>query len=133
MSAMVYQQSIWFDRHVLNMEVTEPGFQVIQFSNKGVVIVNNSCSGLKQILQFVILFLVFPGPWIRKLWFIPVGILIIHLINIFRIVGLSVITVEAPQYWQFSHDYIFRPIFYLGIFLLWIWWVEKLAPVKEKQ
>lgn len=133
MSSMVFYQSVWVDRHVLGMEVTEPGLQKMQFINGGSIIINNSCSGLKQILQFVILFLVFPGPRIRKLWFIPMGIVVVHLTNIFRIVGLSVITVEAPQHWHFSHDYIFRPIFYLVIFLLWVWWIEKLAPMRNKQ
>jgi hypothetical protein len=31
-----------------------------------------------------------------------------------------------PQHWDFSHDYLFRPFFYLVIFLLWVWWVEKI-------
>ncbi len=53
------------------------------------------------------------------------GIVIVHLTNLFRITGLAVITVTIPQYWEFAHDYLFRPFFYVVIFFLWVWWVEK--------
>jgi exosortase/archaeosortase family protein len=83
-------------------------------------------------IQFVLLFLIFPGPWRKKLWFIPLGLLIVHLTNLFRIAGLSVVTVTVPEYWDFSHDYLFRPFFYVVIFLLWVWWVEKLSVTNAK-
>jgi len=50
---------------------------------------------------------------------------IIHLVNVFRISGLSILLLYFPKHWQFTHDYIFRPFFYVVMFLLWVWWVEK--------
>ena len=124
----VFRQSIWFVQHVLSIELS-----VVQdnnsmyFSNESFMYINKSCSGLKQIMQFVILMMVFPGPWKRKLWFIPLGILIVHLTNLFRIIGLSVVLENVPDYWKFSHDYIFRPFFYVVIFFMWVWWVDKIS------
>lgn len=75
----------------------------------------------------------FPGPWKHKLWFIPLGLIIIHLVNVFRISGLAYYLKYTPpqEYWEFSHDYIYRPFFYVVMFALWIWWVEKILPKKK--
>jgi len=68
--------------------------------------------------------LLYPGPWKHKLWFIPVGVFIVHLTNLFRIIGLSVVLINYSDYWKFSHDNLFRPFFYVVIFIMWVIWVE---------
>ncbi len=93
--------------------------------NSGFVYVNHSCSGLKQFYQWFFLMLLYPGPWKHKLWFFPMGILIVHLVNVFRIVGMVFVTMYLPQYWDFIHDWVMRPFFYVVMFLLWVWWNEK--------
>ncbi|MBN2173598.1 MAG: exosortase/archaeosortase family protein [Bacteroidales bacterium] len=93
--------------------------------NNGIVYVNSSCSGLKQFYQWVFLMLLFPGPWKHKAWFIPLGIVIIHIVNIFRIVGMTYVTINLPHQWDYIHDWIMRPFFYIVMFLLWVWWNEK--------
>jgi exosortase/archaeosortase family protein len=130
---IVFRQSTWFIRNILPIPITTDEYRVIHFENGGYIGINESCSGLKPIIQFILLFLVFPGPWKKKLWFIPMGVVIVHLTNLFRIVGLSVVTVTIPEYWKFSHDYVFRPFFYVVIFLLWVWWVEYLTPRPSPQ
>jgi exosortase/archaeosortase family protein len=100
--------------------------------NNGYVYVNTSCSGLKQFYQWVFLILLFPGPWKHKLWFIPLGLIIIHIVNIFRIVGMTYVTINMPQHWDYIHDWVMRPFFYVVMFLLWVWWNEKFH-LKQKQ
>lgn len=134
MADVVYRQSAWFVHHVLPIEITTVDqINTMYFSNNGRIIVNRSCSGFKQVLQFALLILVFPGLWKRKLWFIPLGILVVHLTNLFRIIGLSVVIITLPQHWDFSHDYVFRPFFYVVIFMMWVWWVEKIGKPKTKK
>lgn len=93
--------------------------------NNGYVSVNPSCSGLKQFYQWFFLMILFPGPWKHKAWFIPAGIVIIHLVNVFRIVSMVFVTIHLVEYWDFIHDWILRPFFYVVMFLLWVWWNEK--------
>jgi exosortase/archaeosortase family protein len=93
--------------------------------NNGFVSVNHSCSGLKQFYQWIVLMLLYPGPWKHKTWFIPLGLLVIHCVNLFRIVGMTLVTIHLPQHWDFIHDYIMRPFFYIVMFALWVWWNEK--------
>jgi len=104
--------------------ILEPG-NTLRFSNNGYITVNESCSGLKQFYQIAVLFLLFPGPWMKKLWFIPLSFMIMHLTNILRIVFLGMVTLWLPDHWHFVHDWILRPFFYVVIFLLWVWWVER--------
>ena len=124
MAQIVFDQSCWFIDNVLKIPVTTRD-RTLYFSNNGFITINQSCSGLKPMLQFLLLMLFFPGPWKHKAWFLPMGIVIVHLTNLFRISGLAVVTITIPEYWDFAHDYIFRPFFYVVIFFLWVWWVER--------
>lgn len=123
MANLVFNQSAWIIDHILNIPTTIED-KTFYFQNNGFIIINHGCSGLKPILQFMLLMLIFPGPWKHKAWFIPMGIVIVHLTNLFRISGLAVVTITIPEYWDFAHDNLFRPFFYVVIFLLWVWWVE---------
>ena len=136
----VFTSSAWILEHILgwNYTIQEPNTFVFSYPVSGIIVtaseakqlhpaslsVIDSCSGLKQFFQILILFLLFPGPWIHKLWYIPVSILIMHGINIFRIVILSVILVHQHEYWDFAHMWILRPFFYVVIFTEWLVWVN---------
>lgn len=121
----VYDISLWFNRNILGYHITvEPG-NTMWFSNGGYITVNTSCSGLKQFYQVLVLFILFPGPLKHKLWFIPLGFVVMFLTNVFRIVMLSVILLWKPEHWDYSHDWILRPFFYVVLFGLWVWWVER--------
>lgn len=125
LSQRVFTESSWFIQTIFGMDITTVD-RTMYWPNNGYISINHGCSGLKQMIQFVLLMMIFPGPWKHKLWFIPLGVLIVHLTNLFRIIGLAVVLVNIPDYWKFSHDYLFRPFFYVIIFSLWVWWVEKL-------
>lgn len=127
LALQVYEISLWINRHILGFLITTEPVNTMWFSNGGYITVNESCSGLKQFYQVLVLFVLFPGPWKHKLWFIPLGFFIMFLTNVFRIVSLSVILLWQPEVWDFSHDWILRPFFYIVLFGLWVWWVEKFA------
>lgn len=125
LAAEVYQASFWVNAHIFQLEMKEEGLNVMRFANNQALLVAESCSGLKQFFQIAVLFLLYPGPWKHKAWFIPLGFLAIHLTNIVRVVGLSVWMAYDFPYWQFAHDWIMRPMYYVVIFALWYIWNEK--------
>lgn len=124
LSYQVFVQSVWIDTHIFGFNLYLDGM-TMRFPGHGYITINSSCSGFKQFMQFIILMVFFPGPWKHKLWFIPLGVFIVHLTNLFRIIGLSFVTVNMVEYWHFAHDNIFRPFFYVVMFAMWVWWVEK--------
>ncbi len=121
----VFLPAAWLVEHVLRYPI-ETAQNTLYFNNNGFVAVEGSCSGLKQFYQWVVLMILFPGSWKKKLWFIPLGLLVIHFVNILRIVILSVVVVHWPDYWDFIHLWVLRPFFYVVIFFLWVIWVEKI-------
>jgi len=122
----VYDISAFILRDILNVTLyTEPP---VLISKNGVrLILGESASGLKQICQFAILILLFRGSWKQKAWYIPAGIIILHLTNIFRIMCLVVIAMHWPQQIQYAHDNYLRILYYVVIFGLWLLWIEKIS------
>ncbi len=128
----VFLPAAWIVEHLLHYPIKGVD-NTIFLPNHAFVAVEGACSGLKQFYQWVILMILFPGPWKRKLWYIPLGLLVIHLDNIIRIVILSVVAVHWPTHWDFIHMWILRPFFYVVIFVLWVIWVEKVSPATGKK
>ncbi len=84
----------------------------------------NGCNGISAIGLFLGFILAFPGPWKNRLSFSVMGIGIIYIINMLRIVTLTITKVEWPAFFDFTHDYSTTTIFYISIFFLWMIWVN---------
>ena len=121
----VFIQSSWVDRHILNIPLRLSG-QTMYFDNGSWISINGSCAGDKQILQFMLLILIYPGVWKHKLWYVPLGMVIIHFTNILRIVLLSVVSNSKPEWWHLAHNTALRGMFYVVILALWIIWMERI-------
>ncbi|MFT4660852.1 MAG: exosortase family protein XrtF [Patiriisocius sp.] len=95
--------------------------------------IGDPCNGLNLFALFSIFIACYPGKWKNKLWFIPLGILSIHLINVIRIVALCIIVSIDYAYLDFQHDYTFTVIVYGFMFLLWIWWANRFSGMNRKE
>ncbi|MBI9035759.1 MAG: archaeosortase/exosortase family protein [Bacteroidales bacterium] len=125
LSQLVFHQSSFLIEHILPYPFHSQ--ELTMYINDGYISIRAGCSGLKQFLQAALLFLIFPGPWKHKLWFIPLSIILMHLVNLLRIFLLAIVVNYQPQQFGFYHDIVFRPLFYVVIFVLWVWWVERSA------
>ncbi|MDI1355048.1 MAG: archaeosortase/exosortase family protein [bacterium] len=101
--------------------------QVIGIDGSTGVWVGSNCNAISLFSLFVVFILAYPGPIKHKVWFIPLGIILIHIANIFRVVALAMIAFHAPSYLNFNHTYTFTFLVYLFIFGLWMLWVNKFA------
>lgn len=129
----VFDSSAWINKHLLGLDFNIHEPRMMLFPGHGYVEITAGCSGLKQFYQVFFLFLLYPGPWRHKLWYIPAVVVAMHLTNLFRIVSLSVIVIWKAEYWDFSHDWILRPLFYVVLFGLWVVWVEKFQMKKQRE
>lgn len=93
--------------------------------------VGDECNGFKLFSIFSIFIIAYPGKWKTKLWFIPLGIVLIHVANIIRVSSLLVIYDKYPTFLDFNHNYTFTIFVYSIIFILWIWWAKKNAHAKK--
>lgn len=134
-STLLFNQSCWVLEHIFNVDIITHN-HIIGVINKNdtysLVSVAPECTSLKQWLHWLFLMLIFPGPWKHKLWYIPLGLVIIEFINVVRVVGITLCLIPFPDHFDFFHDYIFKVLFYFFIFIMWVIWVEKFLHKKEK-
>ena len=93
--------------------------------------IGNPCDGIELFALFAGFIIAYPGPLKTKLWFIPLGIISIHIINQIRIIALVFITLLWPDYLDVNHTYTFTIIVYSFVFLLWMLWANKLSVKKS--
>ncbi len=132
MEDVVLRQSYWVITHIMQIP-TVLRDHTMWFPNKWGIVINEGCTGLKQIIQVLLLFLIYPGPFKHKAWFIPSAIILIHLTNITRITLLAIAMNFNLPHIQFIHTYPLRFLFYVVIFGLWVIWVEKITPKGRKK
>ena len=134
-STLLFNQSCWVLEHIFNVDIVTHN-HIIGVINKNdtysLISVAPECTSLKQWLHWLFLMLIFPGPWKHKLWYIPLGLVIIEFINVVRVVGITLCMIPFPNHFDFFHDYFFKVLFYFFIFIMWVIWVEKFLHKKEK-
>jgi len=111
------------------VHLTEPNR--IWFDSGFAVRIVWSCTPLKQSWIWLIIMLFARGSWLRKTWFIPLGWLVIHAFNILRISCINLLCEFHPDMFPLWHEYIFKYLFYGMMFLMWVWWVERLASLER--
>ena len=137
---MVYSQSCWVLEHIFRIDITTiSDMRSIGTPNSAggwaLVTIAPECASLKHWLHWLFLMFLFPGPWKHKVWYIPIGLVIIEWTNVVRICGVLMMQIPWPNSFHLAHDYIFKIFFYLVIFLMWMIWVEKFynPSIKAKQ
>lgn len=101
--------------------------QMIGVDGAHPVWIGGPCDGISVMAIFIIFIACFPANHRSKLWYIPTGIVIIHILNILRVCALAAISYYAPEYLDFNHNYTFTIIIYASIFGLWMFWIKKFA------
>lgn len=99
-------------------------FNVIRHDNGQAVRVVWSCTGFKQAYIFVCIIAFYEGPLLKKLWYIPAGLVVVYAFNIFRIAVISAITKLQPDWFYFLHEHLFKYMYYAVIFGMWVYWEE---------
>lgn len=136
---LVIRNSIVLSRSVLEFlgfdTYSEP--RIIGITGGGGVWIGDSCNGVTLMALFTGFVLVFPGSWIKRAWFIPIGNMFIHLLNIGRIISLTLLEYYAPEWLEFNHTYTFTFVMYALIFGGWMLWVmlnktEHVVPISAR-
>lgn len=137
---MLYSQACWVLDHVFHIDLTTiTSARLLATTNSeggwARVVIAPECASLKQWMHWIFLMVLFPGPWKHKLWYIPIGLVIIEWTNVIRICGILMMQIPWPNSFHIAHDYIFKVFFYFVIFLMWMLWVEKFynPTLKAKQ
>lgn len=90
------------------------------------------CLGFKQMSIYAGIILFYWGPFLKKLWYIPMGCCILTIYNVIRIATIVWLTDGHPERFDSLHDGILRYIYYTIVFLLWVVWDECIVKKNHK-
>ncbi|HSI91325.1 MAG TPA: archaeosortase/exosortase family protein [Adhaeribacter sp.] len=127
-------QEVYLSSEVLQLVGYNAGAQGDRLTINGypVVAVGNPCNAMVLFALFAGFIIAYPGPWKAKLYYIPVGIIAIYLLNVLRIVALALNSFHSRHTLEFNNKYTFAAVVYCCIFLFWMYWVKHYAkPVTE--
>lgn len=114
-----------FNTELLLEDSTIVATRITDYSQSHGTWIGEACNGLKLIGVFAIFIVCYGSNWKRKTLFILAGILVIHIANVIRVAGLTLIEATYPEYLDFNHNVTFQIIIYSVIFGLWWLWINK--------
>jgi exosortase family protein XrtF len=92
------------------------------------------CNGINIMILFVAFVFAFGSRYKNMLWFMPVGLLAIHLFNLLRLVSLAVMATLSHSVFHFFHKYAFTGVIYAFVLFLWYLWATRFGkPIKGEK
>lgn len=82
------------------------------------------CNSVSIIILFLSFIIAFSGSFVNTLLFGLFGSVLIYVVNILRIIALSILYYKYPEYQTILHDLLFPSIIYGLTFVLWVTWVK---------
>ena len=145
------QAAAWFIRLFPDMgDIMINGIRLHYPEGKSATAIVWGCTGVKQTLIFIGIMAFYKCfsltkkednsgyafqflPYWNKLWYIPLGCIILAVYNVIRIGSISMLIRYNPEKFDFYHDGIFRYIYYTIIFVLWVVWEEVYVQKRSKK
>jgi len=109
----------------------EPGFEddpdqpniILKNEGQSVLSVFEGCNGINVIIVFIAFLFAFGGPPRSLSFFLPTGVLIIHIFNLMRLMLLFYLALNNSRQFYYYHKYFFTATLYGVVFALWVIWV----------
>ena len=99
--------------------------KIITDSYGGGLILDRGCVGRTVLVVFSAFIIATPAEVKRKILYTLAGFVVIILLNIIRLIMLILVAQYHPDWFDFTHEYLFKYILYAGVFGLWVLWVRK--------
>ena len=103
----------------------------IMYHKQAVVSVYEGCNGINVSIIFLSFLLAFGPPRKSLFWFVPAGLILLHLSNLARIVFLFLVTLYQPRYSYITHKYFFTAAIYAVVFVMWLVWLRMERKLKS--
>ena len=95
----------------------------MKIAERNVLSIFEGCNGINVLIVFVSFLFAFGGPPKKLLLFLPLGLIVIHVVNLLRLSLLFYLALDNSRHFYYFHKYVFTSILYLVVFALWALWV----------
>jgi exosortase family protein XrtF len=90
------------------------------------------CNSISVIILFLSFIVAFSGDLKETVLFGLFGALLIYVVNILRIIALTILYHRFPEYQDILHNLLFPAIIYGLTFMLWVTWVKFFSHLNKK-
>ncbi|WP_282136526.1 exosortase family protein XrtF [Seonamhaeicola maritimus] len=111
--------------------LNEPSMKVI-LNGKYLARVIEGCNSLSVIILFTSFVIAFSGKIKTTVLYILSGGVMIYVVNLFRIVLLTIGLYHYPEYENILHTIVFPAIIYGMVLLLWVLWVNRFSKIAQQ-
>jgi len=87
--------------------------------------INHECTGVFVLLVYVMFVLAYPAPWSHRASGIAIGVGVLTAINLARLVVLTLIASNYPDWFAYFHEYFFQGLFIALLAFLASLWTEQ--------
>lgn len=101
---------------------------LLTIDNNYTVNIVEGCNSVSIIILFVAFVIAFAEKFKKTIIFLLACSVLIYIVNILRIVILTVALYKYPEYEDILHSVVFPGIIYSLVFVLWMIWVRMLKP-----
>jgi|TARA_B100001059_G_C17835013_1_gene587463 exosortase family protein XrtF len=108
----------------------EPSMKLI-LEGKYLARVIEGCNGMSIIILFVSFIVAFSGKIKTTVLYLLSGSVLLYVVNLLRIVILSIGLYHYPWRKEELHTVIFPAIIYGMVFLLWMFWVNRFSNINK--
>lgn len=116
-----------FDYSVVLSPYPDDPSVLVAVDHVPIVRIIEGCNAISVMILFAAFILAFSKGFIKTALFVILGVLLIHILNIARIVLLIIGIIKLPAYEHVLHGVVFPLVIYGTVFFLWIIWVTKFA------
>ncbi|OBX23933.1 MULTISPECIES: exosortase family protein XrtF [Bizionia] len=124
-------QTLGYEAHVLP-HPNEASMKLM-INEEYVARVIEGCNSVSVIILFMAFILAFSGQFKTTVIYILAGSVLIYVVNLFRVVILSVGLYHYPWRKDILHTVIFPAIIYGMVCLLWVVWVNRFSKIASKK
>lgn len=90
------------------------------------------CNAISVMIMFVSFVFAFYKGY-KTFLFVFGGLLILHIMNVLRIMGLNIVLRDHQEYGKIFHDYVFPAVIYGTVVTLWVVWIKFFALKKSDE
>jgi len=112
---------------------TQDASAVILLRDKPIVRIIEGCNAVSIMILFAAFIFAFSSGWKKTFLYIIIGIALIHILNVIRIVLLTMAIDRFPEQEHLLHGVVFPLFIYGVVFLLWVLWVQKFSGYATKR
>lgn len=120
-----YSPDVLPNDHLQYHAEAEQTYDTLLLNDVPAIAVEEGCNGISVAILFMAFVVGFGGRWKSMIWFLPAGVIILHLANLARLILLAWLSVETEgNAFHFFHKFGFTAVIYAAVFVIWIWWVR---------